>query len=89
MDSSADVNRMRCDISNYKMVGPVFGDTNRIEMYLRSQVRYVLYHYNDDKIKAYYGNVTVQRITVWKVIRHHLYNIAGVTIDTINVCHSR
>ncbi|KAK9238094.1 dextranase [Lipomyces kononenkoae] len=83
-------------ISDYKQVGAYFYQTDGPEMYPNSVVHDVFWHVNDDAIKLYYSGSTISRATIWKCLNDpiiqmgwYMRNISGITIDTLNVIHSR
>lgn len=96
MDFSGPLDNIMIHASDYKQVGAFFGQTDGLEMYPNSYVHDVFYHSGDDVIKTYYSNVRVERIIVWKtnnapIIQFGWYprNLTNVTVDTIDVIHSR
>lgn len=83
-------------ISDYKQVGAFFFQTDGPEVYPNSIVHDVFWHVNDDAIKTYYSGASVSRATIWKCHNDPIIqmgwtvrNVSGVTIDTLNVIHTR
>lgn len=83
-------------IRDYKQVGSYFFQTDGPEIYPNSIVQDVFWHNNDDTVKLYYSGATVLRATIWKcnndpIIQMGWTNrsISGVTVDTLNVIHTR
>lgn len=66
MDFTGNLATLSLQVSDYKQVGAFFGQTDGLENYPGSTVQDVFYHSNDDTIKTYYSNVTIERVTVWK-----------------------
>jgi hypothetical protein len=96
MDFYGPVNTFGVFASDYKQVGAFFGPTDGIEMYPGSHVRDIFYHAGDDVIKTYYSNILAERITVWKtnnapIIQFGWYqrDLANITVDYVNVIHTR
>ena len=91
-----DLGSFSVDASDYKQVGAFFGQTDGIQMYPGSHVRDVFYHVGDDAIKTYYSNVVCERMTVWKsnnapIVQWgwHARDISNVTVDAVDVIHTR
>lgn len=91
-----DIPTVTVRISDYKQVGAFFVQTDGPQMYPGSVVHDVFYHANDDAIKTYYSDVSIQRLTVWKVYNDPVIQmgwtarqVSGVKIDTLNLIHSR
>jgi hypothetical protein len=96
MDFDGDNEQVSVHISDYNQVGAFFFQTDGPELYPHSVVRDIFYHTNDDGIKAYYSNVTVESIIVWKCLNDPIVqmgwksrNVSGITIDGLTVIHSR
>jgi hypothetical protein len=96
MDFTGDLDSLSVYATDYKQVGAFFAQTDGLEMYPGSRVSDVFYHSNDDTIKTYYSNVTVERVVVWKantapVIQFgwQSRNLSNVSVDQVDVVHSR
>ena len=96
MDFYGNVDTFSVQASDYKQVGAFFGQTDGMEIYPNSHVRDVFYHVGDDGIKTYYSNVLAERLTVWKtnnapIAQFGWYprDLNNITIDSVNVIHSR
>uniref|UniRef100_A0A093VA28 Dextranase n=1 Tax=Talaromyces marneffei PM1 TaxID=1077442 RepID=A0A093VA28_TALMA len=83
-------------INDYKQVGAFFFQTDGPEIYPNSVVHDVFWHVNDDALKIYYSGASVSRATIWKCHNDPIIqmgwtsrDISGVTIDTLNVIHTR
>lgn len=96
MDFYGDTDGFSVDVSDYKIVGSFFYQTDGLQMYPGSQVRDVFYHVGDDGIKTYHSNVNAERFVVWKtnnapIIQLGWYprNIGNITINQVDVIHCR
>lgn len=96
MDFTGQLDTFKVDGSDDKQVGGFFGQTDGIENYPGSHVRDVFYHSGDDTIKTYYSNVLVERVDVWKTSNApivqfgwHQRQVSNITVDSVNVIHSR
>ena len=83
-------------MSDYKQVGAFFGQTDGLENYPGSTVQDVFYHSNDDTIKTYYSDVTIQRITVWKGTTAPTVQLGwasrtleNILVTDVDIVHSR
>ncbi|PNY28527.1 Dextranase [Tolypocladium capitatum] len=92
----SDLSSFSVDASDYKQVGAFFGQTDGIEIYPGSHIRDIFYHVGDDAIKTYYSNILCERVTVWKSNNAPIVqfgwsqrNIDNVTVDAVNVVHTR
>lgn len=96
MDFTGNPETLSTQVSDYKQVGAFYAQTDGLENYPGSTVQDVFYHSNDDTIKIYYSNVSVERVTVFKATTaptvqmgwasHTLENILVTDVDII---HSR
>ncbi|KAJ6151534.1 dextranase [Penicillium chermesinum] len=96
MDFNGDVNSISSEITDYKQVGAYFFQTDGPQIYPNSVVRDVFWHVNDDALKIYYSGASVSRATIWKCLNDPIIqmgwttrNAHGVTINTLNVIHTR
>ncbi|KAK6530271.1 hypothetical protein TWF694_003633 [Orbilia ellipsospora] len=83
-------------VSDYKQTGAFWFQTDGPAVYPNSVVHDIFYHVNDDAIKTYYSGVSITRATIWKAHNDPIIqmgwttrNIQGITIDTLNVIHTR
>ena len=97
MDFTAgDLGSLTVQAWDYKQVGAFFGQTDGIEIYPNSHIHDVFYHIGDDGIKTYYSNILAERMTIWKTNNAPIAqfgwssrNIDNVTIDSVDVIHTR
>ena len=82
--------------ADYAQVGAFFFQTDGPELYSGSRARDIFLHVNDDAVKAYHSNVTLARLTVWKIRNDPVVqmgwasrNVSGVTILGLTVIHTR
>lgn len=82
------------NVSEYQQVGSWFWQTDGLEFYTGSEFNNGFFHANDDVLKFYHSNVTVDNVVVWKnengpVIQfgwwpRHMSNITAKNIDVIH-----
>lgn len=96
MDFTGNLATLSTQVSDYKQVGAFFGQTDGLENYPGSTVQDVFYHSNDDTIKTYYSDVTIQRITVWKGTTAPTVQLGwasrtleNILVEDVNIIHSR
>ena len=96
MDFTGDLSSLSVQASDYKQVGSWYAQTDGLENYAGSYVHDVFYHSNDDTIKAYYSNTSIERVVIWKGTTAPAIqfgwasrNLTNVTVDTVDVIHSR
>ncbi|MCJ1439632.1 MAG: hypothetical protein MMC23_000112 [Stictis urceolatum] len=96
MDFIGDLDTISVQAHDYKQVGAFFAQTDGLQVYPNSHVHDVFYHSNDDTIKTYFSNATIERIMVWKAHTAPIIqfgwasrNLTNVTVDDITVIHSR
>lgn len=61
-----DIDHFRVDASHYKQVGAWYWQTDGLELYPGSSLSHAFFHSNDDVIKLYHSNVSVNDVVVWK-----------------------
>lgn len=91
-----DVTHFTMDVRNYKQVGSWYWQTDGIELYPDSTMRNTFFHANDDVLKLYHSNVTIDDTVIWKnengpVIQWGWTprNVHDVTVDGTDVIHNR
>ncbi|NYI03736.1 family 49 glycosyl hydrolase [Allostreptomyces psammosilenae] len=83
-------------VNNYKQVGSWYWQTDGIELYRGSTMRDTFFNANDDVLKMYHSDVTIDNTVVWKnengpVIQWGWTprNIDNVTVTNTHVIHNR
>jgi hypothetical protein len=83
-------------VENYKQVGSWYWQTDGIELYRGSQMQNTFFNANDDVLKMYHSNVTVDNTVIWKnengpVIQWGWVprNIDNVAVRNTYVIHNR
>ena len=84
------------NVRNYQQVGAWYYQTDALELYKGSTMKNVFFHSNDDTLKLYHANLTVNNAVIWKggngsVVqwgwdRHNIDNVVAQNVDVI---HSR
>jgi hypothetical protein len=87
-------NTFSMDVSEYQQVGSWYWQTDGIELYSGSSLSNAFFHSNDDVLKLYHSNLTVDGLVVWKnengpVIQmgwspRNMQNISAKNIDVIH-----
>lgn len=85
-----------CHVSDYKQVGAFFWQTDGMAIYPNSKFHDIFYHIGDDGIKAYYSDVQVDRINIWKTTNDPIIqmgwaprNVTNFTANDLFVIHAR
>lgn len=96
MDFTGNLETLSTQVSDYKQVGAFYGQTDGLENYPGSTVQDVFYHSNDDTIKIYYSDVTIERVTVLKgttaptvQMGWQSYTLENILVTDVDVIHSR
>ena len=91
---SEDTFQMR--VENYKQVGSWYWQTDGLELYTNSTMKNTFFHSNDDVLKMYHNNVTVDNTVIWKnengpVIQWGwtTRNLDNVSVKNTFVIHNR
>jgi len=86
----------KMNVSHTKLVGSWYWQTDGFELYNGGTLSHVFFHANDDVIKAYHSDISVDDVLVWKgengpVIQFGWIprNIHSVRIKGIDVIHNR
>ncbi|XP_055325970.1 dextranase-like [Sitodiplosis mosellana] len=53
-------------VENFKMVGAWYWQTDGIELYTNGKMKNTFFHSNDDVLKIYHGNLTINNTVIWK-----------------------
>jgi hypothetical protein len=83
-------------VENYKQVGSWYWQTDGLELYTNSTMKNTFFHSNDDVLKVYHNNVTVDNTVIWKnengpVIQWGwtTRNLDNVSVKNTYVIHNR
>lgn len=84
------------EISGYKQVGAWYWQTDGLEIYRGGSLRDSFLHANDDVIKLYHSDVTVENIVVWKGENGPVFQwgwkprtIERVLVNGVDIIHQR
>lgn len=84
------------DVRRYQQVGSWYWQTDGIELYSGSAMRGTFFHANDDVLKLYHSNVSIEDTVVWKnengpVIQWGWTprDVSDVTVRDTSVIHNR
>ena len=88
-------NRVRQEISDYKQVGAFYFQTDGPQIYAGT-VKDCFWHVNDDAIKLYHSDATVQDVAIWKCHNDPVIQmgwkprgVSGVEVQGLKVIHNR
>ncbi|MCG3042544.1 family 49 glycosyl hydrolase [Streptomyces sp. S1A] len=88
--------RFQMRVDNYKQVGSWYWQTDGIELYRGSTMKNTFFHANDDVLKMYHSDVTIDDTVIWKgengpVIQWGWTprNIDNVRVTNTHVIHNR
>lgn len=94
MDWNSDLSLMTTVATDYKQVGSFYGQTDGLEFYPGSRAQDIFYHVNDDTIKTYYSNISIDGVIVWKLAAAPVVqfgwasrNLSNITINDVSVIH--
>jgi hypothetical protein len=89
-------NTFKMHVENYKQVGSWYWQTDGIELYSGSTMRNTFFHSNDDVLKLYHSDVSIDNTVIWKnengpVIQWGWAprNISDVVVKNTSVIHNR
>ncbi|MCE3251513.1 MAG: Dextranase [Cellvibrio sp.] len=90
-------NTFKMRVNNYKQVGSWVWQTDGIELYTGSTMKDTFFHANDDVLKMYHSNVSVDNTTIWKgengpVIQwgwDNHRNLDNIVVTNTDVIHNR
>lgn len=84
------------DVRNYQQVGSWYWQTDGIELYDGSAMEHTFFHSNDDVLKIYHSDVTVDDTVIWKVENGPVIQwgwsprtIDDVEVSNTSVIHNR
>lgn len=96
VDFEGDLDTISIDGSDYKQVGAFFAQTDGITLYSGSRLNNVFYHSNDDTIKTYFPNISVEHVVVWKghtaptiQFGWASRNLSDILVNDVDIIHSR
>lgn len=88
--------RFSMSVENYKQVGSWYWQTDGIELYRGSQMKNTFFNANDDVLKMYHSDVTIDNTVIWKnengpVIQWGWTprNIDNVAVTNTHIIHNR
>lgn len=91
-----DENSFRMNVSQFKMLGAWYWQTDGLELYTNSVMQNVFLHSNDDVLKIYHGNLRINNTVIWKnengpVIQWGWAprNIQNVVVNNTYVIHNK
>lgn len=89
-------NTFAMDVSQYQQVGSWYWQTDGIELYSGSTMRSTFFHANDDVLKLYHSDVSIEDTVIWKnengpVIQWGWVprDVEDVTVTATSVIHNR
>lgn len=84
------------DVSEYQQVGSWYWQTDGIELYSGSTMRHTFFHANDDVLKLYHSDVSIEDTVIWKGENGPVIQwgwsprtIDGVDVTDTTVIHNR
>jgi len=90
------VESFRMDVRNYKQVGSWYWQTDGIELYPDSTMKNTFFHANDDVLKLYHSNVTIDDTVIWKNENGPVFqwgwtprDVHDVSVSDTDVIHNR
>ena len=93
---NSDASLVSIQMYDYAQVGAFFFQTDGAQVYPGSTIHDIFYHVNDDAIKIYYSNTTIQRVIVWKCLNDPVIQlgwtsreVTNVRVQDLSVVHAR
>lgn len=90
------VENFQMDVRDYKQVGSWYWQTDGIELYPNSTMTGAFFHANDDVLKLYHSNVTIEDTVIWKNENGPVFqwgwtprNVHDVTVSGTDIIHNR
>ena len=84
------------EVNNYQQVGGWYWQTDGLELYKGSSLRNSFLHSNDDVIKLYHSDVSVDNNVIWKVENGPVFQwgwgprtISRIQVSNTDVIHNR
>jgi hypothetical protein len=88
--------QMQMRVENFKMVGGWYWQTDGIELYNNGTMKNTFFHSNDDVLKIYHSNLSIDNTVIWKnengpVIQWGWapHNIDNVNVTNTHVIHNK
>jgi hypothetical protein len=95
-DTEVGVEHFQMNVDNYKQVGSWYWQTDGIELYDGGRMKNTFFHANDDVLKMYHSDVTIENTVIWKnengpVIQWGWTprDIENVTVTNTDIIHNR
>lgn len=95
-EKEVGVERFRMNVENYKQVGSWYWQTDGIELYSGSTMKNTFFNSNDDVLKMYHSDVTIDNTVIWKNENGPVVqwgwtprNIDNVNVTNTSVIHNR
>lgn len=90
------VENFNMNVENYKQVGSWYWQTDGLELYDGSTMKNTFFNSNDDVLKMYHSNVTIDNTVIWKNENGPVVqwgwtprNIDNVNVTNTSVIHNR
>lgn len=91
-----DENSFQMRVEHFKMVGAWYWQTDGLELYTDASMKNTFFHSNDDVLKVYHSNVSIDNTVIWKnengpVIQWGWTsrNITNVRVNNTYVIHNK
>ena len=95
-EKEVGVERFRMNVENYKQVGSWYWQTDGIELYQGGTMKNTFFNSNDDVLKMYHSDVTIDNTVIWKNENGPVVqwgwtprNIDNVNVTNTSVIHNR
>lgn len=84
------------NVNNYQQVGAWYWQTDGLELYRGTTLKNSFFQSNDDTIKLYHSNVTVDNTVIWKGENGPVFqwgwsprNVENVSVSNTDIIHNR
>jgi hypothetical protein len=95
-ETEVGVEQFDMNVDNYKQVGSWYWQTDGIELYSGSRMENTFFHANDDVLKMYHDDVTIEDTVIWKNENGPVVqwgwtprDISGVSVTNTDIIHNR
>ncbi|NRG43005.1 family 49 glycosyl hydrolase [Rathayibacter sp. VKM Ac-2835] len=95
-DTEVGVSDFDMQVQNYQQVGSWYWQTDGIELYPSGEMKNTFFHANDDVLKLYHSDVSIENTVIWKNENGPVFqwgwtprDIDGVTVADTDVIHNR